>query len=117
VDLAGGLAAISDGDITQAGALTISGDSSFTAGAGRSVLLGNAANSFGGAVQLAAAGGGALLDVTLADTTALDLAALTVARDLSVTALSITQSGALDVAGIASFTAGAGQSIHLGQAG
>lgn len=118
VTLAGDLTVTAGADITQAAALSIGGASSFTTGVGQSVVLNNAGNSFAGAVSFAAGGPGNLLNVTVNDSTALDLQALTLSGNLTVTSGgAITQSGALVIGNIASFTAAAGESIVLNSAG
>lgn len=116
VSLAGNLNVTAGAGITQSAALTIDGNASFIAGANQSVLLNNAGNSFGGDVSFAA-GSGNLLNVTVSDSTALDLQALTLGGNLTVTADSITQSGSLQIGGVSGFTAAAGQSIVLDEAG
>ncbi len=86
------------GNISSAAALTVGGDASFTAdGGGRSITLDNAANNFGGAVGFGGTGG--LANVSITDTTALDLQALTLSGNLAVKASSITDSGVLSVGG------------------
>jgi hypothetical protein len=62
------------------------------------------------------AGAGGLANVTVLDTTALDLQALTLTGNLSVTAAGVTQSGALIVPGTTSLSAGAANDITLGGA-
>jgi hypothetical protein len=71
------LATATAGDITNTGALTIGGNSSFVAdAAGASISVNNAGNNFTGSVSFSGAGG--LANVTVVDTTALDLGATTV---------------------------------------
>ncbi|HEX5420710.1 MAG TPA: hypothetical protein VFY39_11985 [Gammaproteobacteria bacterium] len=114
--LDGNLSVVSGAGITQAGALKIGGTSSLTAAAGQSIVLGNAANGFTGAVTLAPSSG-QLKNVTLHDSSALDLQALDISGALNVSASAITQSGALAVGGASSFSAAGGQSITLGSTG
>src|SRR6185436_548863 len=110
------LATATAGDITNTGALTIGGNSSFVANAaGASISVNNAGNNFTGTVSFAGAGG--LGSVTIVDTTALDLQALTLSGNLSATAASLTDSGTLVVGGTSSFTANAGGTITLDTAG
>jgi filamentous hemagglutinin family protein len=115
---------VSGGDITQVGGKTIlagPGNSLFEAPAGNSVLINNPGNTFNGTVSFAAATPGNLLNVAVSDTTAFDLQALTLDGNLTVNAGGpITQSGALNVAGLASFTAtgsGANGDITLNSGG
>src|SRR5258706_399294 len=97
--------------VTSSGALLITGNSTYTAADTTSIALTNAANNFGGTVTFASPG--TLADVSVLDTTALDLGALSISGNLTVTAAGITQSGALVVPGTASLTAGAGNDITL----
>jgi filamentous hemagglutinin family protein len=116
--LNGDLNAEAAGGITQSGALVVAGNSSFIAASGQSIALGNAGNMFTGTVGFAASGGGNLQNVTVRDSTALDLQALTIGGNLAATSnASLTQSGALNIAGSSTFTAGAGQSITLNNVG
>ena len=114
---------ISGGDITQVGGRTIlsGGDALFEAPSGNSIFVNNAGNTFNGAVTFASATPGNLFNVAVSDTTAFDLQALTLDGSLTVNAGGpITQSGALNVAGLASFTdtgAGANGNITLNNAG
>ena len=68
-----------DGAITQSGAATITGDASFTNtdGDNAAISLNNTSNSFGGAIALVTDSGSA---VTLTDTTAIELPALTLGK-------------------------------------
>jgi filamentous hemagglutinin family protein len=103
------------GNITNTGALTIGGSSTFTANAaGASILLDNAGNNFTGTVQFAGAGG--LGTVSIVDTSALDLGALT-AANLNVTAAGITGSGDLVISGTTTLAATGGNGIVLDSAG
>jgi len=95
------------GDITNTGGnLSVTGNSLFTAASGRSITVNGAGNAFTGTVQFAASAG-TLGSVTVVDTTALDLQALTLTGALSATGVGLTQSGVLDIDGTSSFTAGA----------
>ena len=92
------------GDLTQTAATNISvgGTADFTAPGGNNVYLGEA-NSFGNTVTFSS--GGTLNDVTVQDTTALELGGLGINGNLNVTSGgSITQSGALAVTGTSDFT-------------
>jgi hypothetical protein len=102
--IGGNLTVIATGDITQTGALAVGGTSSFSAGA-NAITLTNASNNFTGAVSLNNSGNH---DVSVTDTNALVLGTSSLGRDLTVVASgTITQTGALTVAGTSSFTAGA----------
>ena len=93
------------GSITDSGDLTVTGNSTFAANTlGSSITLDRAGNAFTGSVAFASSGG--LANVTIVDTTALDLQALTLSGNLSVTAAGITDSGALSIGGTTSLTAG-----------
>jgi filamentous hemagglutinin family protein len=100
---------VSGGDITQVGGKTIltgPGSSFFEAPAGNSILINNPGNTFNGTVGFASSTPGNLLNVAVSDTTAFDLQALTLDGNLTVNAGGpITQSGTLNVGGLASFTA------------
>jgi filamentous hemagglutinin family protein len=114
---------ISGGDITQVSGRTIlSGmDSLFEAPSGNSIFINNAGNTFNGTVNFLSTTPGNLLNVAVSDTAALDLAALTLDGNLTVSAAGpITESGALSVGGLASFTAtgsGANGNITLNNGG
>ena len=101
-----GVTATAGGDITNTGALTITGAAMFTAADGRDISVANASNNFGSTVTFSS--GGTLANVTILDTTALDLKALTVGTNLTVTGAGLTQSGALIVPGTATFTSTGG---------
>jgi filamentous hemagglutinin family protein len=104
------------GTLTQSDALTVSGNSVFTAdAAGASIALTHAANDFGGSVAFRGSGG--LANVSIADATALDLGASTLSGNLAVTAGgAITQSGALTVGGTTSVGAGPANNVMLNNA-
>jgi len=94
---------LNTGALTQAGALTVSGTSSFSVGAHPITLTQN--NSFGGAVTVSNSGSN---NVALTSSGALQLAASTVGQNLTViSGGAITQTGALTVPGTSSFNAGA----------
>ena len=107
--------ATAGGDITDSGALKITGNSTFTVAAGRSILLDHLTHTFGGAVTLNPAN--TLNNVSLTDTTPLNLAALTLTGNLSVTAAGITQAGALVVPGTTTLTSAGGNDILLANDG
>ncbi|WP_199237401.1 hypothetical protein, partial [Azospirillum sp. TSH64] len=93
----------SGGALTQSGALTVGGTSSFTAGA-NAITLSNAGNALTGAVTLSNSGTN---DASLTNTLATSFSG-TVGRNLTVSSGgALTQSGALTVGGTSSFTAGA----------
>jgi len=92
------------GNITNTGgALAIGVNSTFTAAGGRNVTVANAGNSFGGTVTFSS--GGTLNNVTVLDTTVLELEALTLSNNLTATGAGFTQTGALVVLGTATLTA------------
>ncbi|MED5404749.1 MAG: hypothetical protein VX484_02080, partial [Chloroflexota bacterium] len=106
------------GDITDSGALAVTGSSTFTAADGQSATLNNS-NNFDGTVTFVAAASGNLKNVTITDTTALDLGALTLAQvagaggNLTVTTGgALTDSGALVIPGTTTITA-TGQVVEL----
>jgi hypothetical protein len=109
--VSGDLTVKTTGAITQSGALSVNGAgkvASFEAGAANDITLDNAANDFASAKVVSGK------DVKLTDVNALDLGASTVSGDLTVKAGgAITQSGALSVAQVASFEAGAANNITL----
>ncbi len=89
----GGLVIANTGAITQSGAITASSTSSFSAGS-NSITLGNTSNFLNGAVTVS--NSGATNDVTIYDSTALQMAASTVGRNLILTTeVNLTQSGIL----------------------
>jgi hypothetical protein len=95
--------------ITQSGALVIPGTTSLTASSGNNITLSNASNNFTGAVTVVSGN-----NVALTDANAIDLGASTVSGTLNVTTSgAITQSGALAVTGVTTFSAGAGNDITL----
>ena len=122
--------------ITQTGAVQVAANSTFTANAGQSILLGNSGNNFTGTVTFNAAGVGNLDSVTLYDQSALttqaaglalngaltltSLAGITL-NSISAPSLSATAGGnitdvngtTLNIAGLATFNAG-GFNITLG---
>jgi len=87
--------------------LSVTGNSTFTAVGGNNINV-ERANTFTGTVSFAASSGN-LADVTVQDTTALVLGALTLGAggNLNVTGAGITQSGALVVPGIITLAGGA----------
>ena len=97
----GSISAIAGGAITQTGALTVPGTSSFTAGG--NVITLTQANSLTGAITLSNSGTN---NVSLTNSIATVLAASTVGQNLTVTSSgAITQTGALTVPGASSFSA------------
>ena len=104
------------GNISNSGALLVTGNSTFTAdAAGANIILGNAGNNFAGTVTFAGAGG--LNDVTITDLSALDLGGLTLTGNLLVTAGgAVTDSGNLVIGGTTTVTA-TGFNVTLDQAG
>ena len=122
--------------ITQTGAVEVAANSTFTANAGQSIILGNSGNNFTGTVTFNAAGAGNLDSVTLYDKSALttqaasltlngaltltSLAGITL-NSISAPSLSATAGGnitdvngtTLNIAGLATFNSG-GFNITLG---
>ncbi|MDA1048791.1 MAG: filamentous hemagglutinin N-terminal domain-containing protein, partial [Verrucomicrobia bacterium] len=101
------------GAITQSGALTVAGDSSFTAGA-NAITLTQAANDFTGAVSLSNSGTN---DVGVTDANAIDLGTIGVGQNLAVTASgAITDTGVLTIGGTSTFdnSGGSNAAIDLG---
>ena len=106
--VSGTLGVTTAGAITQSGALTVSGVATFAAGTGNITLNTYPANNFSTARFTTGN------NVSITDSNALILGASTVSGTLGVTtAGAITQSGALNVTGVATFAAGAGNDITL----
>ena len=107
------------GDITDSGNVSVTNAATFNANAaGANIILDSAGNTFNGTVDFNSTGG--LNNVTIVDTTALDLQATTVGGALNVTtsAGDITDSGNITVTNAATFNAnGAGSNIILDSAG
>ena len=104
----------SGGAITDSGTLAITGASTFTnsGGTDEAITLDDSANAFTGSVTFATDSGSA---VTIVDTTALDLVALS-AASLNVTAGgAVTDSGTLAITGATTISA-SGQDITLSEA-
>jgi hypothetical protein len=99
------------GNITQSGAISVTGTSNFIAANGANITLGNSANTFTGAVTFASVG--TLFDITLADTTAFQIQdGLNISRNLSLTAAGITQGNgvpnAITIGGTTTLNGGTG---------
>jgi filamentous hemagglutinin family protein len=99
------------GNITQSGAINVTGTSNFIAANGANITLGNSANTFTGAVTFASAG--TLADITLADTTAFQIQdGLNISGNLSLTAAGITQGvgtlNAITIGGTTTLNGGTG---------
>ena len=99
------------GNITQSGAMNVTGTSNFIAANGASITLGNSANRFTGAVTFASAG--TLSDITLTDTTAFQIQdGLNISGNLSLTVAGITQGvgalNAITIGGTTTLNGGAG---------
>jgi filamentous hemagglutinin family protein len=101
--------------ITQSGVISSTGAASFAAANGFSIDVGTQANTFSSTVSFAALSG-TLANVSVRDTTALDLGAITLTGNLGVTAPGITQSGALVVPGTITLVGGAANNITLSNA-
>ncbi|WP_080885985.1 hypothetical protein [Nitrospira japonica] len=109
--ISGAFDVTTNGALTQSGALTVAGATTLAAGAANNITLNNAGNVFG-TVGITNAN-----NVTLQDSTALNLAASTVSGTLGVTTNgALTQSGALTVAGVTTLAAGAANNITLNNA-
>ena len=109
--VSGTLGVNTGGALTQSGALVVTGVTTLAAGAGNNITLNTAANDFS---TLTVTSGN---NVSVTDTNALILGASTVSGTLGVnTSGAITQSGTLTVTGVATFAAGAGNSITLNTA-
>ncbi|MCP4473344.1 MAG: S-layer family protein, partial [Gammaproteobacteria bacterium] len=107
----------STGNITQNGALDVTGDASFTVNGGQSITLAETTNNFQGSLSFASNTLDDLLSVNIANNAALDLGNIAVSQDLSVTANgAITNSGALRVTGATTLSA-TGNDITLDNAG
>ena len=108
INTANNLAVNAVGITQNAGGLTVGGTSAFNAGA-RAITLTTGANNFSGAVSLNNSGAN---NVAVTDVNAIVLAASNVGSGtLGVTAVGITQTGAITqaaTAGAATFTGGAG---------
>ena len=108
--IGGALAVQSGGPLSQAGALTVTGNTTLSA-SGQDIILDNAGNDFGGTVAFSGR------QVSLRDATALALGTGTVSGDAVLAAGGpVTQAGALTVSGTTSVNA-AGQNITLDNAG
>jgi trimeric autotransporter adhesin len=89
------------GGITQNGALTVAGTSTFAAGAGNDIILTNAGNDFTGSVGIVSGN-----NVTLVDQNSIDLDASTTSGNFMITAGgTVTQAGALSVTGMTMISA------------
>ena len=108
--MTGALAATSNnGNVTETGALTVTGTANINAGTGTIILA--QANDFQGAVTLT---GGA---TQITDINTLDLASSAIAGDLTVVAGgAITDSGTLTIAGATNLAAGGANDIVLDSA-
>ncbi|MGE0874005.1 MAG: filamentous hemagglutinin N-terminal domain-containing protein [Burkholderiales bacterium] len=92
----------SNGTVTQSGAMTVTGISTYNVGVAGDVTLANASNSFGTVTVTSAR------DVRVADVNAVILGASVVSGNLALSANgAVTQSGAVRVAGTANIQAGA----------
>ena len=106
--ISGTLDVTTSGDISGLGAVVVAGKATFTAGAANDILLLNALNNFNSVGIVSGQ------DVALTDRNAIDLAASTISGTLDVTSDgAITDSGALKVAGAATFEAGTANNITL----
>lgn len=103
----GGLDLLATGTISQTGAIKVTGSSSFD---GTTVALGNLGNSFGNSIAITSDS-----NAVLTNSVATILGVSNVGGSLTVTSRGVTtQSGVLDVAGLAKFTAtGSGTSGRI----
>lgn len=91
-------------DITNSGALNVTGTASFTANDTNNITLDHAANRLGGSLTFSSAG--TLANVVVNNTIATDIQALTVSNDLTVTSAgTLSQSGSINVGGVTRLTA------------
>ena len=106
--------ATSGGDITDSGVLAITNGATFKVADGRSIIL-NQASTFSSTVTFIPLSG-TLAVVTINDSNAFDLKALTLTGDLNVTAGgAVTQSGALAITGATTISA-SGHNVTLNTA-
>ena len=109
----------SGGDISQlnGAGLIIDGLATFTVDGGRDIILENPNNRFGDGIGFVATSG-LLNNIRVANSQALQLQALNISGDLTVTTTAgdITQAGVLTIARNAEFNAGNGSVILLDQA-
>jgi hypothetical protein len=108
----------SSAGITQSGlGINSTGAASFAAAAGQSILLSNAGNVFGSTASFSALSG-QLLDITVVDSTALQLGGSNITGNLIATGSGLTQTTGttLLVGGTSTLTAGAGNNITLDNA-
>ncbi len=101
----------SAGDITNSGALVVSGNSAFNNGSGTAITLDHAGNDF---ANVTVAGSGDT--VTLVDSNDIDLGAITASNLAVTTAGNIVNSGALVIAGTTTLNNGVGTVIALDNA-
>jgi filamentous hemagglutinin family protein len=95
----------SSGDITSAGSIIVTGSSAFAVGDGGSIILDNANNQFTGTPTFSSAG--TINNISLTDNSSVDLQALSINGNLTVTTNGpITQSGSLTIQGNSFFNAG-----------
>jgi len=98
------------GAITQAGALSAGGTSSFSAGS-NAITLTNSSNNFSGAIALSNSGA---FDVSLTNNTAISLATSSIGRNLTlISGGSITQTGAITATATTSIASTAANSDIL----
>jgi hypothetical protein len=107
----GGSLVVTDrvGDLTQTGALTVVGTSSFTTATNNATITLASANLLGGEVTLTTSGGNGDASLTNNAAGGLVLAASSIGGNLTATSTlgNLTQSGALTVGGTSSFTTSA----------
>lgn len=106
-------------DITQlntGNGLTVAGTSTFNVDGGRSIALGNTRNNFNGLAFNAKPGGlSTLQNVTVANSSGLDLQTLNLTGNLNVTAVGDINNtaGSMVVAGVTTLNSGSGNNIAL----
>lgn len=103
---------ISNGAISQTGALTINGTTSLAAGAGNDINLDNSLNDFVGNVSIVSGD-----NVSITDVNALQMGTSTISGNLALVSNgALTQSGAISVVGNSSLNAGTVNNITLNNA-
>jgi len=96
---------ITAGSMTDSGIQIVTGTTTLTGTAGGSIVLDTVGNTFTGVLNIGPAG---LANVSITDTTAVDLTGLTVTGNLTIlSGGAITDSGTLNVAGTTTLNAGA----------
>lgn len=109
VTVGGNLNATSAGAMTDSGVINVTGTTTLASGAANDITLDGVANSYGGAVGFTSAN-----NVIFRDSNALALGTTSISGNLTATSAgNITDTGAVAVAGLATFDPGAGNDIVL----